>query len=131
MKYNKTIILFFVVVKLFSIENVLKNSDLRVPKIDYDPETYICLSTSEKLNFDGKGSETAWINAQWTDLFVDIEGDLKPKPEFETKVKMLWDNEYMYFYAEMVEPHLWATLTERDAVIYYDNDFEILITIMS
>ncbi|MCK5761229.1 MAG: carbohydrate-binding family 9-like protein, partial [Candidatus Delongbacteria bacterium] len=87
----------------------------------------MCLHTSEKLNIDGKGLETAWENAQWTDLFVDIEGDLKPKPEFETKVKMLWDNEYIYFYAEMEDPHLWAILTERDAVIYKDNDFEIFI----
>jgi hypothetical protein len=127
MKFYKLSFIFIFTVQLFSIHNLFKNSDLRVPKIDYEPKTYICLNTSETLNIDGKGSETAWKNAQWTDLFVDIEGDLKPKPEFDTKVKMLWDDEYMYFYAEMAEPHLWATLTERDAVIYHDNDLEIFI----
>ena len=29
--------------------------------------------------------------------------------------------------AELDEPHLWATLTERDAVIFQDNDFELFI----
>ena len=40
---------------------------------------------------------------------------------------MLWDDKYLYIGAAMVEPHVWATLTERDAVIYHDNDFEVFI----
>jgi hypothetical protein len=40
---------------------------------------------------------------------------------------MLWDDEFLYVAADMQEPHLWATLHERDAVIYYDNDFEIFL----
>jgi hypothetical protein len=40
---------------------------------------------------------------------------------------MLWDSTYFYVAAEMEEPHVWATLTSRDAVIYYDNDFEVFI----
>jgi hypothetical protein len=40
---------------------------------------------------------------------------------------MLWDDEYMYFAAWMEEPHLWATLTARDSIIYRDNDWEIFI----
>ena len=35
--------------------------------------------------------------------------------------------DYFFVAAEMVEPHLWGTLTERDAVIYHDNDFEVFI----
>ncbi len=27
----------------------------------------------------------------------------------------------------MIEPHIWATLTEGDATMYQDEDFEILI----
>ena len=33
----------------------------------------------------------------------------------------------MYFYTEMQESHIWGNLTERDAVIFYNNDFEIFI----
>jgi hypothetical protein len=68
-----------------------------------------------------------WQKSKWIDDFVDIEGDLRPKPRFRTRAKMLWDDEYFYFAAELEEPDIWATLTERDAVIFYDNDFEIFI----
>ena len=40
---------------------------------------------------------------------------------------MLYDDNYFYFAAELDEPHVWATLTDRDAVIYHDNDFEVFI----
>ncbi len=40
---------------------------------------------------------------------------------------MLWDDANLYFATELEEPHVWGTLVERDAVIFYDNDFEIFI----
>ena len=40
---------------------------------------------------------------------------------------MLWDDDYFYIGAEMEEPDVWATLTERDSVIFRDNDFEVFI----
>ena len=41
--------------------------------------------------------EKAWQLAEWTDPFVDIEGDLKPKPFYNTQVKMLYDDEFSIF----------------------------------
>ena len=76
---------------------------------------------------DGKITERAWESVSWTDSFVDIEGDLKPKPYHDTKVKMVWDDNYFYFAALMEEPHVWATITEKDEVIFKDNDFEIFL----
>lgn len=58
---------------------------------------------------------------------MDIEGDVKPLPRFQTRVKMLWDNAYLYIAAEMEEPQIWATLTERNSVIFHDNDFEVFL----
>ena len=86
-------------------------------KIKYDPEKYVCIKTTDKLNLDGKINEKAWESAAWTNSFVDIEGDLKPKPYHDTKVKMLWDEDYFYFAALLEEPHVWGKLTER-AVSY-------------
>ena len=40
---------------------------------------------------------------------------------------MLWDDRYFYIGAEMEEPHVWATLTQHDSVIFQDNDFELFI----
>ena len=58
------------------------------------PRGYVALRASAPLNVDGRLDEPAWQNAAWTDPFVDIEGDLKPKPTFETRVRMLWDDTY-------------------------------------
>jgi hypothetical protein len=59
--------------------------------------------------------------------FVDIEGRSKPPPALDVVVYMLWDDDYLYILARLGEPHVWATLTDRDAVIYHDNDFEVFI----
>ena len=59
--------------------------------------------------------------------YVDIEGDAKPLPRFRTRAKMLWDDEFFYVAAELDEPHVWATLTQHDAVIFQDNDFEVFL----
>jgi len=98
-----------------------------VPKIKFTPNHYVCYQSSQPLTIDGRLDEPSWQNAEWTRDFVDIEGHLKPKPRFRTRAKMLWDNEYFYFAAELEEPDIWATLTDRDAVIFHDNDFEIFI----
>ena len=50
-----------------------------------------------------------------------------PPPRHETHVRLLWDDQYLYVGANLVEPHLWATYTERDAVIYHENDFEVFL----
>jgi hypothetical protein len=100
---------------------------LPVPRIPYAPLHYVCYRTAESLTIDGRLDEASWVTATPTELFVDIEGDLKPKPRFDTRAKMLWDDTYLYISAEMDEPDVWATLTERDAVIYHDNDFEVFI----
>lgn len=92
-----------------------------------EPKGYVCRQTLIPINIDGQGTEAAWQKAPFSDLFIDIEGDKKPRPAFDTRMKMLWDSSYLYFYAEMEEPHLWAKITQRDAVIFYDNDFEIFI----
>jgi hypothetical protein len=90
-------------------------------------KSYVCYRTAEPVTADGVLDEAAWAAAPWTDAFVDIEGDVRPAPRFETRAKMLWDDDYFYVAAEMAEPHVWAKLTDRDAVIFYDNDFEVFI----
>jgi hypothetical protein len=93
----------------------------------FSPRQYVCYQTTAPLQIDGKPSEEAWAKAAWTEAFVDIEGDRKPRPPFTTRAKMLWDDQYFYILAELEEPHVWATLTERESVIFQDNDFEVFI----
>lgn len=108
-------------------------SELATDKMTYEfpipfaPETYLCYRAGAPIQIDGKLDEADWSSVPWTNDFVDIEGDLKPKPKHRTRTKMLWDEEYFYFAAILEEPHLWATLHQRDTIIFYDDDFEIFI----
>jgi hypothetical protein len=91
------------------------------------PKGYVCHRAPSPITIDGALTDAAWDAAPWTDAFVDIEGDKQPKPRLRTRVKMLWDDEALYIAAELEEPHVWATLTEHDAVIFHDNDFEVFL----
>lgn len=91
------------------------------------PQRYVCHRTSVPIVIDGKLSDDSWQTAPWTHDFQDIEGEAKPRPTFRTRAKMLWDQNYFYVAAEIEEPHVWGTITQRDAVIFQDNDFEVFI----
>ncbi|MBF4487156.1 carbohydrate-binding family 9-like protein [Flavobacterium sp. CSZ] len=89
------------------------------------PKTYVASKTTTPIVIDGDDSDTSWSKADWTDLFEDIENNVKPK--YETKVKMLWDETNFYILAKIDEPHVWANLKQRDTIIFYNNDFEVFI----
>ena len=95
--------------------------------LEQPPKHYICYRASSEMTMDGKLDEKEWTSVDWTATFVDIEGDKQPLPYYETKVKMLWDDNYLYLAAQLDEPHLWATYTERESVIFNENDFEVFI----
>jgi hypothetical protein len=91
------------------------------------PKGYVCHRAAKPVVIDGKLDDEAWAAAAWTDPFVDIEGDRNPAPAHRTRVKMLWDDEALYVAAELDEPHVWATLTDHDSVIFKDPDFEVFL----
>ncbi len=76
---------------------------------------------------DGDLGDGAWRDAPWTESFVDIRGEDWPDPQWATRARLTWDACCLYVGAELEEPHLWATLTERDAIIYRDHDFEVFL----
>ncbi len=90
------------------------------------PKTYVVHKTSQQLIIDGKADEQDWKNAVFTDEFIDIEGIKIPNQT--TKVKMLWDTDFLYVYAKLDEKHIWGDITQRDKVIFYNNDFEVFIS---
>lgn len=91
------------------------------------PRGYVCYRATGPIEIDGKLDDPAWDAAPWTEPHRDIEGDVKPDPPLRTREKMLWDDDCFYVAAELEEPHVWATLTEHDSVIFQDNDFEVFI----
>lgn len=91
------------------------------------PRGYVALRAAQSPVIDGRLDDAAWQTAAWTDAFVDIEGDAKPKPALRTRAKMAWDAQYLYLAAQLEEPNVWGTITEHDAVIFRDHDFEVFI----
>ncbi len=141
MKFNKVSALtFFFITSIFQISFLAGQNALAAacdekqamkefpsPKVPFSPPHYVCYRAGSPIEIDGRLDDPSWKKAAWTEDFVDIEGRLKPKPRFRTRVKMLWDDHALYFGAELEEPHVWATLTKRDSIIYQDNDFEVFI----
>lgn len=97
------------------------------PQGGFSPLHYICQRAQGELILDGKLDKPFWDHASWSSDFVDIEGAVQPLPPKRTRVKMLWDDYHLYIGAELEEDQIWATLTERDSVIFHDNDFEVFI----
>ncbi|MBL8048958.1 MAG: carbohydrate-binding family 9-like protein [Chthonomonas sp.] len=68
-----------------------------------------------------------WIDIPWSEPFVDIEGDPSKPPRHQTQVKIAYGEHGLMILAHMQGPEIWATLTERDSVIFHDNDIELFL----
>lgn len=102
------------------------------PKKAQAPEvpirTYNAPKATGTITIDGILDEPDWANAPLSEAFADIRGvDFEPKPIKQTYMKMLWDDENLYIAGIIEEDNVTASLTEHDAIIYRDNDWEVFI----
>ena len=98
-----------------------------LPASSQDQKHCTCYRTKGPIVTDGLLNEPDWARTEWSDDFIDITGNPKLKPSLRTRIKMLWDDDYIYIAAELTEPDIWATIHKRDSVIFRDNDFEIFL----
>ena len=84
---------------------------------------------ARKINFDfkvdGDLSKQVWAGAAWSKPFVDMASG--EPAEFETTSSILWSDERLYVAFKAEEPNLQAALTERDSLIFLENDLELFI----
>lgn len=118
--------LLFCLVSCTGSPKASQSTSLNLPPEPH-PKGYVCYRTSSPITPDGKLDEPAWSAVPWTDYFLDIEGPAKPAARFKTHAKMLWDDKNFYIAGELEEPDVWATLRQRDTVIFFDPDFEVFI----
>ncbi len=130
----KIIILYVLALVFFLFTSCVQTSSKEESKeIDYDapvtfkPPSYVCYKSPATITIDGVISPEEWDLIPWSSEFVDIEGDKQPKPYLRTRFKMTYDDEGLYIATLLEEPHVWANITEHDAVIFQDNDFEIFL----
>lgn len=97
------------------------------PKLLQSPRNYTVQKITGPLTIDGIANEEQWAKAPWTAGFSDITLGAEKPAGYATRSKMLWDDEYIYLYAEFEEPHVWATLKEHDSSVFQDNALEVFI----
>ncbi len=104
------------------------NHRVKEPIIAPQAPVYFCRRAKEAIRqLDGNLNKSFWQDAEWITDFHDIEGDSLPRPLKPTRVKLLWDDEALYVGAELTDDTIWATVMNRDELIYIDNDFEVFL----
>lgn len=104
-----------------------QNTKEDLQRMQIAPQLYAAQKTTLPIVIDGKDDDKAWQYARTIDELIDIRGADYATPKYNTQIKMLWDTTNLYLYARLEEPHIWGTLTQHDAIIYHNNDFEVFI----
>jgi Carbohydrate family 9 binding domain-like len=89
------------------------------------PGTYAASYSGKPLKTDGTASDPAWVAAPRTPRFVDMRTGT-PAP-LDTTASVLWDETNLYIAFFAAEPHIVATMTKRDDLLFFENDLEIFI----
>jgi len=85
----------------------------------------IAYRTPGPIVIDGRLNEAAWEGAVVSPRFVDL---ISGKPtRFDTRVRLLWDNDQLYIGFQVEEPAVRAHLTAHNDPIYSENDVELFI----
>jgi hypothetical protein len=86
---------------------------------------YTCYRVGEPPTIDGRLTASAWKKAPKSPRFVDmVTGD---PAFFDTRAAALWDSKNLYIGFWVEEPFVEAHLTERDSLIFMENDVEVFI----
>ncbi len=105
--------------------NLQADSISHPPCSEFEVPHYNAYRIKIKPNIDGRLDEPAWEVAPKSLPFRDLISGTETI--HDTRVAVLWDDECLYVAYWVEEPNVQATLTERDAKIYQDNDVELFI----
>ena len=86
---------------------------------------YPCVYSNSPIEIDARAEDAVWNEASSVPSFrVPGSNTLAQAP---THVKLAWDLDYFYFFAEMEDSHIIATKTEHDAALWFEDVFEIFL----
>jgi glucose/arabinose dehydrogenase len=90
------------------------------------PAAFECRWTDTPIKIDGKADEEAWKHAQTIDNFyLPWLGKNARAAKTKTTAKLLWDREYLYFFADMEDTDLYADVKEHDGMLWDNDVFEL------
>jgi len=86
---------------------------------------YTAHRVAQPPRIDGRLDEPCWQAAPRSPRFRDL---ITGEPTIhDTRAAVLWDDQYLYVGFWVEEPCVAATLTERDAPVWQENDVEVFI----
>src|SRR5437764_12630159 len=93
-----------------------------------EPAAYECQWTDQPITIDGKGDEPVWKKAPWIEDFRAwwLQGE-EQMPYTKTRAKLLWDREYLYFFADMEDADLYANTREHQGPMWQGDVFELFV----
>jgi hypothetical protein len=86
---------------------------------------YVAYQIREPINIDGRLDEAVWQCAPRSPRFVDVVAGTPAL--YDSRAAVLWDQTALYVAFWCEEPFVQATFTERDSLIFFDNDVEVFI----
>lgn len=89
------------------------------------PTSLVARRVATSLPIDGTLTHPAWQWAQRSPRFVDMATGSPAL--LDTQAAVLWDEEYLYVGFWVEDPQPTAHLTERDSIIFTENDVEVFI----
>jgi hypothetical protein len=98
-----------------------------IPIAAQDLPIYSCVKTSTPPTIDGSGDDAAWNSAVYADFFDVNDLARQRQHSRTTRVKMLWDDEQLYFYFELSDPDIWSTFSGRDDQLWQEEAVEIYL----
>jgi hypothetical protein len=87
-------------------------------------ETYLCRRANGPIVVDGKADDASWTAAATLDKFY-TSWRKQTRGQTPTAARLLWDDENLYFFADMVDADLYADATEHDAFTWHNDVFEL------
>lgn len=97
------------------------NYDYRIP--DNQLSRLDCRRVTEPFRIDGDLEKAVWKTAEKSPRFVDmVNGE---QAFLNTQAAALWDDRALYIGFWIEEPAVRASFTERDSLIWFDNDVEV------
>ena len=92
---------------------------------EQDIAHYTCHRTRDPGSLKDTADGTAWQQAPRSPRFVDM---VTGEPGyFDTRAAALWDDDNLYISFWVEEPFPEAHMTERDGIVFAENDIEIFI----
>ncbi len=86
---------------------------------------YRAQKISSSIIIDGNIKKEIWQNATWSKRFVDM---VTGEPGiFNTQTAILWNRTHLYIAFIAEEPFTEAKQTERDSIVFLENDLEVFI----